>query len=136
MRSCSRSSSIRISPTPLSSSVCDTLRAHPFRCDDPRHGDDLVAAHHERPAFAVGAWDLGVDEHVLDLLRAPGEPVAGSPPPYLKARQGGFDPPAAPLDHAVEVARAVLEPEPLVLAHRLHAAAEVDAPGGRRGVEE
>ena len=51
----------------------------PVGLDDPGHGDDLVAAHDERPAFAVGAWDLGVDEHVLDLLRAAGEPVAGPP---------------------------------------------------------
>ena len=88
MRACSRSSSIRISPTPRSSSVCrHAHRLHSLRLDDPGHRHDLVAAHDERPAFAVGARDLGVDEHVLHLLRAAGEPVAGPPPPYLKPWQ-------------------------------------------------
>src|SRR5438093_1144508 len=110
IRSCSRSSSIRTSPTPPSSSVCDTYDRHPLRVDDPRHGDDLVAPHDERPTFAVGARDLGVDEHVLHLPLATGEPVAGPPPPYLKAWQPRLDTPASPDDLAVELERARLEP--------------------------
>src|SRR3954454_5482367 len=128
MRARRRSSSIRISPTPRSSSVADTMRAHSFRLDDPRHCDDLVTAHHERPAFAVGARDLCVDEHVLDLPRAAGEPVARTPPPYLKPCERGLDAPIPPRDLAAEVDRSRLEPEPVVLAHGLHAAAEVDPP--------
>src|SRR5581483_3985930 len=127
MRSCSRPSSIRISPTPRSSSVCDTGRRHPLRLDDPGHRDHLVASHHEGPAFAIRAGDLRVDEHVLDLPPAAGEPVAGPPSPYFKPRQLGLDAPAAPLDRAGEVDGPRLEPEALVLADRLHAAAEVDA---------
>ena len=128
MRSCSRSSSIRTSPTPRSSSVCDTVCAHPLRLDDARHRDDLVAAHDERPAVTVGARDLGVDEHVLHLLRAAGEPVAGPPPPYSKAWQPRFDAPRLPRRPGrSRSTRPRLEPQPVVLAHRLHAAAEVDA---------
>src|SRR3954452_10524775 len=111
MRACRRSSSISTSPTPCSNSVIDTLGAHSFRLDDARHGNDLVASHHERPAFAVGARDLCVDEHVLDLPRAPGKPVTGPPPPYLKACERRFDAPAAPGDRAAEVDRPRLEPE-------------------------
>src|SRR3954451_20453485 len=118
MRACRRSSSIRISPTPRSSSVADTLRAHSFRLDDAGHRDDLVTAHHERPAFAVGARDLCVDEHVLDLPRATGEPVAGTPPPYLKPCERGLDPPLAPGDGAPQLDRPRLEPQTIVLAHR------------------
>src|SRR5438067_6243913 len=122
MRDCSASSSIRISPTPRSSSVADTGHPHPLSLDDSRDRDDLVPAHHERPAFAVGARDLGVDEHVLDLLRAALQPVARPPSPYLKPCQLRLDPPAAPLDRAFEVDGAALEPEALVLAHGLDAA--------------
>src|SRR5215469_1880922 len=68
-RACRRASSMRISPTPLSSSALVTGRGHPLALDDPGHGHDLLAAHDERPAFAIGAWDLGVDERVLHLLR-------------------------------------------------------------------
>src|SRR3954469_25670612 len=107
MRDCRRSSSISTSPTPCVSSlpVVDTLRAHSFRLDDARHRDDLVTAHHERPAFAVGARDLCVDEHVLDLPRAAGEPVARTPPPYLKPCERGLDAPIPPRDLAAEVDR-------------------------------
>src|SRR3954470_13320080 len=119
MRACRRSSSIRISPTPRSSSVADTLRAHSFRLDDPRHRDDLVTAHHERPAFAVGARDLCVDEHVLDLPRATGEPVAGTPPPHLNPGGRGPDPPPPPVGGAPHLDRPRLEPQTIVLAHRL-----------------
>src|SRR5689334_3689662 len=114
MRSCSRSSSISTSPTPRSSSVCDTRRRHPLRVDDPRDGDDLVSAHHERPAFTVGSRDLGGDEPVLHLPPPPGEPVAGAPSPYLKAWEARFDTPPAPDDLAVELDGPGLEPQALV----------------------
>src|SRR5581483_8142457 len=139
MRSCSRSSSIRISPTASSSwasLACDTVRRHPLRLDDARDGDHVVAAHDERPAFTVGARDLRVDEHVLHLLPTACEPVAGPPPPYLKPWEPGLDAPAAELDRAVQRNRAGLEPQAVVLAHGLDAAAEIDALRGGRGVEQ
>src|SRR6266511_3094989 len=70
--------------------------------------------------------DLGVDEHVLDLLRASGEPIAGTPGPYLKAWELRGDPPLAPADLALERHRRALEPDALVLAHRGEAPAEVE----------
>src|SRR3954469_4689380 len=136
MRSCSRASSIKISPTPASTSLVDTGRAHPLRFDDAGHGDDLVTTHHEGPSFAVGARDLGVDEHILDLLPAALQPVARPPSPYLKPWQPRLDPPAAPLDGAVEIDGAALGPEPFVRAHRLDAAAEIDALRPRRRGEQ
>src|SRR5512146_784201 len=136
MRSCSRSSSISTSPTPRSSSVCDTSNAHPLHVDDSGYRHDLVTPYDERPAVAVGAGDLGVDEHVLHLLRAACEPVARPPASYLKARQSRFDPPAAPDDRTVEIARNRLEPEAVMLAHRLNAAAEVDALRADRRLEQ
>ena len=66
----------------------------------------------------------------------PGEPVAGPPAPYFKPWQLGADAPAAPAHLAVELDRAALEPEPVVLAHRLDAAAEVDALRADRRVEQ
>src|SRR3954454_17250415 len=102
---------MRISATSRSSSVCDTLDANSFRSDDPGHGDDLVAAHDERPRLAGRTGDLCVDENVLDLLRAPGEPVAGAPRTYLKAWPVGRDPPLAPADFAVERDRRPLDPD-------------------------
>src|SRR4051812_31624730 len=136
MRSCRRASSIRISPTPCSTSVCDTGSSHPLRLDDAGNGHDFVAAHDERPAFAVGARDLCIDEHVLDLLPAPSEPVARTPPPYLKPWLTRLDSPASPLDRPIEVDRPSFEPEAVVLAHRLHAAAEIDALRAGRRVEQ
>src|SRR5438034_1838801 len=109
---------MRISATSRSSSVCDTLDAHSFRLDDSRHGDDLVAAHDERPRLAGRTGDLCVDEHVLDLLRPPGEPVAGAPGSYLKAWHVGGDPPVAPAHLAFERDRRALEPDTVVFAHR------------------
>src|SRR3954453_21493713 len=105
MRSWSRSSSISTSPTPRSSSVCDTSRTHPLLLDDAGYRHDLVTAHDERPAVAVGARDLGVDEHVLHLLRSAGEPVARPPASYLEAGQPRLDPPPPPDDGATEIAR-------------------------------
>src|SRR2546421_3041758 len=82
----SRSSSMRTSDTPRSSSVCcDTLDARSFRVDDARNCDHVVSTHDERPRLAGGTGDLRVDEHVLDLLRPPSEPIAGTPGPYLTA---------------------------------------------------
>src|SRR6185437_4988972 len=110
-----------------SSSVCDTSSTHPLLLDDAGYRHDLVTPHDERPAVAVGARDLGVDEHVLHLLRSTGEPVTRLPASYSKAGELRFDAPPAPDHRPVEVARPRLEPEPAVLAHRLHAASEVDA---------
>src|SRR5215217_640594 len=116
------------SPTPCSSSVCVTLAlldrggreqalcAHSLGLDDPRHGHDLVPAHDERPGLTLRAGDFRVHEHVLDLLRAPGETVAGSPPAYLKAPLGRGDAPRAPADLALEHDRRLLEPHVVVLA--------------------
>src|SRR5215210_1128297 len=133
MRDRSRSSSMRISETPSSSSACDTLGAHSFRLDDPRHGDYLVTAHDERPRLAGRTWDLRVDEHVLDLLRPSGEPIAGTPGPYLKAWKVRGNPPLAPADRAVERDRCALEPDLLVFARNGDPTPEVQAPRpGRR----
>ena len=138
IRGCSASSSIRTSPTAaFELSLRHESRSTPSALDDAGHRDDLVAAHDERPAFAVGARDLRVDEHVLDLLRAAGEPVAGPPSAYSKAwraRERMRHPPQR--DLAVELDRAALEPEAVVLAHRLDAAAEVDALRADRRVEQ
>ena len=89
----------------------------------PGTATHLVAADDERPAFTVGARDLGVDEHVLDLLRAAGEPVAGPPPANHKAWELGADAPPAPLDLAVELDRA---------RARARAGRARAPPGGRR----
>src|SRR5262245_37781739 len=127
---------MRISPTPLSSSALVKGRGHPLALDDPGDGHDLVAAHHERPPFTVGAGDLGVDEHVLNLLRPAGEAIARPPPPYLKPTAVGGDAPRAPEHLAVELDGRALEPEAVVLAHGLEAAAEVDALRRDRRVEQ
>src|SRR5580692_3516161 len=114
---------MRISPTPCSS---DSImgRAHSLNLDDTGHRHYLVAAHDERPAFTVRTRDLGVDKYVLDLLRAPRQPVTGTPPPYFKARHGRRNTPWPPLDQPCELHRAALEPQPVVFPHRLDAAAE------------
>src|SRR5215208_7266667 len=121
MRAWSTSSSIKTSPTPRSTSVCDTRHFHGVVRDDSGDGDDLVPTDDEGPSFAVGARDLGVDEHVLDLSGTPGEAVTGSPASYLKPWQVGPDAPRPPFDLAAQVDRRALEPEPLVLAHGLGA---------------
>src|SRR4051794_3199575 len=119
---------MRISATAAPTSACDTLDATSFRGDDPWPGDDLVAAHDERPRLAGRTGDLCVDEHVLDFLRPSGEPVAGPPASYLKAWHVGRDPPAAPLHLSVQRDRRALDPDAVVLAHRGDAAAEVEPP--------
>src|SRR3954447_7026761 len=107
---------MRISLTPRSSSVCDTLDEHSFRLDDSGNGDHVVPAHDERPRLACGTGDLRVDEHVLDLLRSPGEPIAGAPGPYLKAWELRGDPPLSPAHLAVECDGSVFQPDVVVLA--------------------
>src|ERR687883_193161 len=101
---------MRTSPTPRSSSVCDTRHLHAVVVDDPRNRDDLVASHDERPTFAVRARDLCVDEHVLDLPAATGEAVSGSPASYLKPWELGTDTPRPPRDLALELDRRALQP--------------------------
>src|SRR6185312_10224267 len=117
---------MRISLTPRSSSVCDTLDEHSFRLDDSGNGDHVVSAHDERPRLACRPGDLRVDEHVLDLLRSPGEPIAGTPGPYLKAWELRGNAPLAPADLAVERDGSALEPDPVVLTHRSQAVAEIE----------
>src|SRR6185437_12660854 len=125
---------MRISLTPRSSSVCDTLDEHSFRLDDSGNGDHVVPAHDERPRLACGTGDLRVDEHVLDLLRSPGEPIAGTPGSYLKAWELRGDPPLAPTHLAAQSDGRLLDPDTLVLAHRGQAAAEIESlRSGRRG---
>src|SRR5262249_60830987 len=95
------------------------------RIDDPGPAHAPASAHDGRPRFALGSRDLGVDEHVLNLLSAAGEPVARPPASYLKAWQRGFNPPGAPANGPVERDRALLEPHPVVLADRGQAAPPV-----------
>src|SRR5262249_56816941 len=115
------------------------LRLDPRRLDEAWHGDDLAPPDDERPCLSLRAGDLRVDEHVLHLLGAAGEPVAGAPASYLKASELRFDRPLAPAHPAFERDGCLLEPDAVVLAHRGEAAAEVDAAGagrcGRHGVE-
>src|SRR2546430_4778045 len=95
--------------------------------DDAGHRDDLAAAHDERPRLPLRAGHLRVDEHVLDLAPPTRQPVAGPPSPHSKALELRADSPLAPPDLAGQFDRPALEPETLVLAHRLEAAPEVDA---------
>src|SRR3954451_58337 len=74
IRALRASLSIRTSPTALSSSVCDTLGPHFRVLDDARDGDDLAAPDDERPCLPLRPGNLGVYEHVLDLLPPAGEP--------------------------------------------------------------
>src|SRR5215470_14698176 len=124
MRRWRSSSSIRISVTARSSSVADSL--HLRVLDDAGHRHDLVAAHDERPRLALRARHLRIDEHVLDLAPPTCQPVAGPPSAHSKPLELRGDSPIAPRDLAGQVDRPALEPETLVLAHRLEAAAEVD----------
>src|SRR4030095_11997835 len=55
--------------------------------------------------------------HVLHLLGAAGEPVAGAPASYLKPCELGFDRPLAPAHPALERDRGLLEPDAAVFAH-------------------
>src|SRR5439155_26761630 len=111
-------------------------RLHVGMLDDSWHRDHLVAAHDERPRLALGSRDLGVDEHVLDLLAAPREPVAGTPRAYLKAWQLRLDVPWPPADLAVEREGGPLDPGAVVLAHERAPTAEVEALRARGRVEE
>src|SRR5215217_5936971 len=136
MRAWSASSSIRTSPTPCSTSVWDMGHLDLAVGHDPRDRDDLVASHHERPAFAVGAQALRVDAHILDLPGPAGESVAGQPAAADKPWQGRADRPPAPPHLAVEVDWRALEPQPRVLADGVRAAAEIDPLRPDRRVEE
>src|SRR6266496_6084394 len=127
MRALRASLSIRTSPTAPSSSVCDTLGLHLGMLDDTGNGDDLVSTHDERPRLALRPGDLGVDEHVLDLLSPAGEPVARPPASYLKACELRLDPPLAPANRALERDRAAFEPGAVVFADKLNAVAEIEA---------
>src|SRR5882724_725887 len=122
---------MRTAETPRSSSVWDTIDTHSFGLDDARHGDHLVSAHDKRPRLACGTGDLRVDEHVLDLLRSPSEPIAGAPGPYLKAWKVRGDPPLAPTHLAVECDRRALEPDAVVLTDSGQAGAEIEPPRAR-----
>src|SRR6476659_5475719 len=125
MRRWRLSSSIRTSVTARSSSVADSFDLRML--DDAGHGHNLVPAHDERPRFALRARHLRVDEHVLDLAPPTRQPVAGPPSTHSKPFELRADSPVAPADLAGELDRPSLEPEALVLAHGLEAAAEVDA---------
>src|SRR5215475_4461100 len=120
MRRCSTSSSIRTSVTARSSSVADSF--HLRMLDDAGHRHDLVAAHDERPGLPLRARHLRIDEHVLDLAPPTSQPVAGLPSAHSKPFELRADRPVAPADLAGQIDGAALEPEPLVLAHRLNAA--------------
>src|SRR5207253_4996276 len=136
MRRRSVSSSIRTSVTASSSSACDTACEHSLGLDDPRDGDDLVPAHDERPRLAFRAGNLGVDEHVLDLLPPSGEPVACAPTAYLKPWLGGANQPRPPANLALERDGRALEPHVVVLADSGEAAAEVETHRPRRRGEQ
>src|SRR3954469_20401861 len=114
MRPCSDSSSIRTSTTARSNSVADSVDLGML--DDAGDGDDLVPAHHERPGLSFRARDLGVDEHVLDLLRPSGETVAGLPSSHFEAGRAGGDAPRPPAHRPVEIDGPALEPEAVVFA--------------------
>src|SRR5215203_5870283 len=121
------SSSTRTSATLLSSSVWLTNRLHSLGLDDSGHRHHLVPADDERPRLALGSRNLRVDEHVLDLLAATRQVIAGSPPAYLKPLLLGRDPPPAPADLAVEVDRRPFQPCPVVLADDLAPAPEIES---------
>src|SRR5215211_2143535 len=132
------SSSMSTFETPRVSSSAILIRAsppslslprgfHAGRIDDAGHGHDLVAPDDERPLLTLGARDLCVDKHVLDLLRAADESVARTPRSYLKPWERRRNSPGSPAHFAVERDRRALEPQAVVLANRLDPAAEVDA---------
>ena len=99
----------------------------PRGVDQAGHGDDLAAANDQGPGFSFRSRDLGVDEHVLHLLPAAREPVAGPPASYLKPWELGFDAPLAPANAAVEGDWRLLEPDAVVLTDGGEPLAEVDA---------
>src|SRR6266705_6601924 len=102
--------------------------------DDSWDGNDFVAAHHEGPCLALRAWDLGVDEHVLDFLLPAGKPVARPPASYLKACELRLDRPLAPANRSLDRHGAALEPGAVVLADELDPVAEIEPlPADRRG---
>src|SRR5690348_18269728 len=112
---------MRTSVTARSSSVADSF--HLRMLDDAGHRHDLVAAHDERPRLALRTRHLRVDEHVLDLPPPTRKPVAWPPSAHSKPSQLGADRPLSPADLSREVDRAAFEPQALVLAPGLDAAA-------------
>src|SRR4051794_41939737 len=102
--------------------------------DDARDRDHLVPAHDERPGLALRPWDLGVDEHVLNLLRPAGETVAGLPSSHFEAGRARGDAPRPPAHCSVEVDGAALEPEAVRFRPRPGPRTpDRAAPAGRRG---
>src|SRR2546423_3334019 len=107
--------------------VAEPNGMHAIGLDDSRHCDYLPTPHDEGPRLALGAGDLGVDKHVLDLLPPPGESVARPPASYLKACELGLDPPVPPANRAFECDWAALEPGAVVLTDELDAVAEIES---------
>src|SRR5919197_728669 len=130
-------SSTSTSPTPLSSSVCVILLIFPCadasfpagRLGNPRNRDNLVAGDDERPAIALGARPLRVNEQILHLLASAGEPVARPPDAHLEPRTIALDAPRAE-------PRGAFEPHSVVLACCADAAAEIGDLRPRGRLEE
>src|SRR4051812_33858356 len=102
MRRRRSSSETSTSPIAAFSSACVIApRSHGVALDEARDSDDLVPAHDDRPAVPEAARDLGVGEHVLELLPPAGEPIARSPRPYRQTRLVGLEYPRAPTDAAL-----------------------------------
>src|SRR5438874_2731876 len=112
------------------------LCLHSFGLDVPRSGDDLVVAHDERLRFALRSRDLGVHEHVLDLLGASRQAIAGTPCAYLKALLVRGDAPMAPAHLALERQRSALEPDLVVFADGGPPSAEIEPGRAFRRLEE
>ena len=93
------------------SSVATTALLVPGRDGDTRHHDDLVAAHDERPRLALRPGDLRIDEEILHLLAAPGEPVPGSPPAHAQTRSCAARCARRPSGPAGRARRRPLEPD-------------------------
>src|SRR5881394_3654535 len=102
MRDCRVASSISTSPTPRSSSVLvvTALPPHLGIFHDPGHANNLAAPDDERPLRPLAARHLRVDEHVLHLLPAAAQTVAGLPRAHPEAGRVGRDRPGAEADGA------------------------------------
>src|SRR5436853_7176797 len=114
MRACSASSSIRISPTPRSRSVrvVIPLRPHAVSFHDAGYRyHSAIGTSDDRPAGALAARNLRVDEQVLHFFPPSREPVAGAAGAHLEARHVARDRPRPEADGAA------LEAEASVLAH-------------------
>src|SRR5262249_60187442 len=89
-----------------------------------------------RRTLSGGVWVSRAHEPPLDLSRPTGKPAAGAPPAYLKPGEARLDAPPAPRDRPVEGGRAALQPEPVVLPHRLDAVAEIQTLRAERRLEQ